>query len=359
MSDDSGEKEFAPSAHKLQEARRKGELPMGRDLLAAAGLGGLALAALASPDSLLRLATAAAVLLDQADRLAPLMASGTPSPLGGLAWAVGVAIAPFFGLPMVAVIAALVAQNAFVVAPSRLEPKLSRISPIEGAKKKFGRAGLFEFSKSFVKLAAVSSMLGVYLAARSDAVLSSIQLQAGQVVALLGQILIEFLALVVALQLAIGGVDLLWQRAEHLRKNRMSRKEMMDEVKQSEGNPEVKAQRRRQAMEIASNRMMADVPKADVVIVNPTHYAVALKWDRTARGAPVCVAKGVDETAARIRKIAAEAGVPLRHDPPTARVLHATVEIGAQIRPEHYRAVAAAIRFAEAMRQRARGRPKE
>jgi flagellar biosynthetic protein FlhB len=102
--------------------------------------------------------------------------------------------------------------------------------------------------------------------------------------------------------------------------------------------------------------MLDDVPKADVVIVNPTHYAVALKWRRGDRGAPVCLAKGVDEIAARIRERAAGAGVPLHADPPTARALFATVEIGREITPEHYRAVAAAIRFSEAMRARARER---
>ena len=109
-------------------------------------------------------------------------------------------------------------------------------------------------------------------------------------------------------------------------------------------------------MEISQNQMMPEVPKADVVIVNPTHYAVALKWSRSPGEAPVCVAKGVDEIAHAIRKAASEAGVPIHSDPPTARALHATVEIGAEIPVEQYRAVAAAIRFAQAMRERARGR---
>ena len=102
------------------------------------------------------------------------------------------------------------------------------------------------------------------------------------------------------------------------------------------------------------NQMMAEVAKADVVIVNPTHYAVALKWDRRARRAPVCVAKGVDEIAARIRERAAAAGVPIHRDPPTARALYASVDLGCEIRPDQYRAVAAAVRFAEAMRKRAK-----
>jgi flagellar biosynthetic protein FlhB len=112
-------------------------------------------------------------------------------------------------------------------------------------------------------------------------------------------------------------------------------------------------QRRQRGHDIATNRMIADVATADVVIVNPTHYAVALKWSRATGGAPICVAKGVDDVAARMRAAAAKAGVPLHSDPPTARAVFATVDIGQQILPEHYRAVAAAIRFAERMRKRA------
>ena len=129
---------------------------------------------------------------------------------------------------------------------------------------------------------------------------------------------------------------------------------MREEAKQSEGDPHMKAQRRSRAEAIATNRMLLDVPKADVVIVNPTHYAVALKWSRTRGSAPVCVAKGEDELALRIREIAATARMPVHADPPTARALHATVAIGREIAPEHYRAVAAAIRFADRMRKAAR-----
>jgi flagellar biosynthetic protein FlhB len=141
-----------------------------------------------------------------------------------------------------------------------------------------------------------------------------------------------------------------------MRKHRMSHKEMRDEHKQMEGDPHMKQERRQRAIDIAMNKMLADVPDADVVVVNPTHYAVALKWDRKRGTAPKCVAKGVDEVAAKIREIAAENGVALHSDPPTARAIHASVEVGDEIRPEHYRAVAAAIRFAEALRKKARRR---
>ena len=134
----------------------------------------------------------------------------------------------------------------------------------------------------------------------------------------------------------------------------MSHKELTDEAKQAEGDPHMKQQRRQRGHEIAMNKMIAEVPTADVVIVNPTHYAVALKWDRSTPGAPECVAKGVDNVAARIREIAQENAVPIHSDPPTARALYASVNLGEEIAPEHYKPVAAAIRFAEAMREKAR-----
>ena len=127
----------------------------------------------------------------------------------------------------------------------------------------------------------------------------------------------------------------------------------MDEVKHSEGDPHIKQQRRQRAVEIAMNQMLSDVPDAGCRDRQPTHYAVALKWDRLSSGAPVCVAKGIDEIAARIREVAAENAVPIHSDPPTARALHASVDIGDEISPDHYVPVAAAIRFAEAVRRKA------
>jgi flagellar biosynthetic protein FlhB len=166
-------------------------------------------------------------------------------------------------------------------------------------------------------------------------------------------LLLRFLALVFAVWLALGAVDYLWQRAQHHHRNRMSHQEMRDELKQSEGDPHAKGERRRRGREIASNHMLDNVASASVVIVNPTHFAVALKWSPQSLGAPVCVAKGVDEIAARIRERARAAGVPIHSDPVTARALFASVKLDSEVRPEHYAAVAAAIRFAETMRARA------
>lgn len=160
------------------------------------------------------------------------------------------------------------------------------------------------------------------------------------------------LALVVAILFA--GVDLLWKHFDFRRRNRMTRKEVEDEHKDSEGDPHLKAARRQKAVDLALGSMLADVEKADVVIVNPTHYAVALEWKRGSGKAPVCLAKGVDEVAARIRERAREYKVPIWSDPPCARALHARTKIGEEVPREQFGPVAAAIRFAEAMRAKAR-----
>jgi flagellar biosynthetic protein FlhB len=207
-----------------------------------------------------------------------------------------------------------------------------------------------------VKLCVISAVLAIFLSREAEAILGLMHLSPGMITAELSRLLTGFLMVVLAVSLSIAAIDYVWQYFEHIRKNRMSHKELRDEAKESEGDPHLKGERRRRGMDIATNRMLADVPKADVVIVNPTHYAVALKWSRKKGAAPTCVAKGVDEVAARIREAAAEAGVPVHRDPPTARALHATVEIGREIGADHYKAVAAAIRFAERMRARARGK---
>lgn len=351
MSDESATKEFEPSPRKLEDARRKGEVPIGRDLLTAAAWGGLLVGLTIAPQALPELGVLGMAMLEHPERL----------PMGRpLARDLGLGIVravwPLFVVPPVAVIGALIAQRAIVLAPTRLAPRLSRISPLAGAKRRFGPGGLFDFAKSTTKLIAVSLVLGWFLLHHAPALISATALPAPAIIRLLGQLLGDFLVVIIALQVLIGGIDLLWQHHDHRRRLRMSRQEMMDELKNAEGDPQLKAQRRARATAIANNRMLADVPAADVVIVNPTHYAVALKWDRGRRGAPVCVAKGVDGMALRIREIAMTAGIPLRHDPPTARALHAVVEISAEIPPEHYRTVAAAIRFADAINRANRHR---
>lgn len=354
--DDEGEKQFEPSQKKLDDARAKGEIAKSTDLTTAAAYAGFLLVALTMGGvGLLGLGASMGILLGQSATLSQMVFSGGGVAFtGGVMQAVLINAAPWFAVPAVFALLSVIAQRAFVVTPSKLQPKLNRISPLSGFKNKFGRQGLFEFFKSMTKLIIYSVILGFFLMAQSDRIIGSLMLEPGLIVAELGRMIVQLMAVVCVVAFVLGGIDFLWQRAEHFRKNRMTRKEMMEELKQTEGDPMMKQQRRQKGQELAMNQMLADVPQADVVIVNPTHFAVALKWDRMAGTAPVCVAKGVDEIAAMIRDKAHEHSVPLHSDPPTARALHATVEIGQEITSDHYRAVAAAIRFAETIRRKAR-----
>ena len=306
---DESQKIFDPTPQKLQKAREKGEVAKSVDLMVAAAYAGLLLAR---------------------------------------------SIAPWFVVRAALVIIAIIAQRAFVMAPTKLEPKMSRISIMQNAKNKFGRSGLFEFFKSFAKLVLYSICLGLFLSVSLPDMIGAMHGGPFITSALLAELCMQFMFLVVLIAAGLGVIDAVFQQFEHQRKNRMTRKEVMDEMKDSEGDPQMKSQRRQRAQEIAGSQMLADVPKADVIVVNPTHYAVALKWDRQPGTAPICVAKGVDEMAATIRRLAAEAGVPIHRDPPTARALHETAELGQEISPDHYAPVAAAIRFAEDMRRKAK-----
>lgn len=354
--DDEAEKSFDASPQKLKHAREKGDIPRSSDLFTASGYFGLIVACSAAGAwTVETIGTALTVLLDQPHNLAAVFFSGTASaPVGGLLQELALGTIAVFGLPLLFVLGMVAVQRAFLFTPSKLQPKLSRISLLSNVKNKFGRNGLFEFAKSALKLFIFSGVLGVFLLARIDDVLATMHSDPGLIARHMIELSVEFFIVIFCVALIIGAVDWTWQYAEHLRQNRMTRQELLDETKDAEGDPHLKNERRQRGQSIASNRMLSDVRTADVVIVNPTHFAVALKWSRAPGSAPTCVAKGVDETAAAIKAAAVEAGVPIHSDPPTARALHATIEIGDQIREEHFQPVALAIRFAENMRRRAK-----
>lgn len=358
MAEEEQDKQHEPSQKKLEDARKKGDLPRSQDLTSAISYATILLGLVAIGPWIARhFGDIGAEIFRRIELPAATRAHlGLPLESVPLGLELGRGILPLLVAPGCLVIASLMAQRSLVFVPSKLAPKLSRISPVSNAKNKFGRSGLFEFFKSSLKLTIVSGVLTLFLKARMDQIAATMTASPGAVSLLMGRLAVEFLGIVVLVFGVIGAVDLLFQHAEHRRRNRMSQQELKDEMKESEGDPHMKMTRRRKAQEIALSTMMRDVPEASVVIVNPTHYAVALKWDTSFTGPPVCVAKGVDEVAARIREAAMEAGVPIHSDPPTARAIHAMTEIGQEILPDHYRPVAAAIRFAESMRAKARGR---
>lgn len=355
--DSGGEKSFEPTPQKLAEARRKGDVPRSMNASAAAGFIGIFIAlTVAGQSGIQDVGTVLASFIANSDTLTgKVLAPGGGIFFQKIANEVFSGLSTIFLLPFGAAAAALIAQQAFVLSTDKLVPKASRLNPLANAKQKFGITGLVQFAQNLIKMGAVTVAFSMYLTSRSEELIGIVRGTPGAAVGLLGEMLIALFSIACVIFGAIGLIDVLWQRFDHARKLRMTHEEIKEEHKRTEGDPQLKQMRRQKAEALATNRMLQDVADADVIIVNPTHFAVALKWSRAQGSAPVCVAKGVDEIAARIREIGAEAGVPIQRDPPTARVLYDTVEIGDEIQPEHYRAVAAAIRFAERIRQRMRG----
>lgn len=350
MSEENDDKPFEASEQKLRKAREKGDIPRSAELNVAAMYLGVWLAFAIGAGVAVKAWLSMAARALGSEGWAPGAAGALALALGQQAgWIVLVLAA----LPALVILVALIAGRGLVFAPQKLAFDINRINPMKTASQKFGKSGLVNFAISLGKVALVCAG-GWFLFASLLGHLVASPLAGNRWVADLGVLLGRVLMLALAVSILFAGIDMGWQRFDHARKNRMSRKEMEDEFKDSEGDPHFKAARRQRAIDIATNQMLADVARADVVIVNPTHYAVALEWKRGSGRAPVCLAKGTDEVAARIRERAQEHRVPIYSDPPCARAIHATVEVGKEIRREQFAAVAAAIRFAEKMREKAR-----
>ncbi|MEM9782780.1 MAG: EscU/YscU/HrcU family type III secretion system export apparatus switch protein [Pseudomonadota bacterium] len=348
---DGQERALDPTDRRLETARQQGDIARSPDAQTAAGYLGLALALVAfGRDAAEALGAALVPFVERPSELAALMLRPGDG-LTDLANAVAAAVAPALLLPALAVLVFLVASRGVVFAPGRLAPKLSRLSPIENAKQRYGTSGLVDFLKASLKMALLLLVLAIVLAGLADRLGEAVHAPARALPRWLELPLLDVLAGTLLVSLVLGTGDFLYQRHAHRVRLRMSREDLKREMRESEGDPETERRRQDRARSLANNRMMMDVPKAAVVITNPTHVAVALAWERAPGSAPRCVAKGQDAIAIRIKARAVEAGVPVREDPPTARALLATVDIGSEIEPEHYRAVAAAILFADALRR--------
>ncbi len=354
--EESSEKPFEASPRKLEEARKRGEVPVSQELVTfGVYISILGVAAFAGLWSLNKGGLAILPYIAAPDRLAEAVFAENGQ-LAHLPMAIEVvgSVSVWLAAPFIFALGVAFLQGALVISAQKVQPKANRISPATNAKQKYGPDGIFNFLKSFVKLCVYCGVLALVFQSDLESILAMPALPVQKVLALTGELSFRFLAASAAVIFVIAVIDFSWQRAQFLRRQRMSFKELKDELKDTEGDPYTKQARRQKAYDIATNQMLTDVPDADVVVVNPEHFAVALKWDRQRGTAPVCVAKGVDEIAARIREVATENAVPIYRDPPTARALHATVEIGDEIAFEHYQAIAAAIRFADQMREKAR-----
>lgn len=358
QSDDGEDKSHDPTPQKLKKSREEGEVVHSTEVTSAATYGALYLIIIimggwisTNIGSLLK------TFLQRPDDVSVALLRSTGGGFAlDLVLKLIIGISPvFLGLAL-ATICSLLVQRAVVFAPSKLKPKISRISVISNAKQKYGSNGLFEFFKSFVKLSAILSILFFFFKDRFLEFPALSAFPASSFASVIHRETVFFTGLITIVAVGIATIDYPWKRAQHHKKLMMTFQELKKENKESEGDPAMKNARRERAHALATNHMMDEVPKANVIIVNPTHYAVALMWDRKNGGAPVCVAKGVDEVAARIRKVGTEAGVPIKRDPPIARSIYAVVEIGKEIKREHYAAVAAAIHYADEVQKKSKER---
>src|SRR3989344_2510248 len=234
-------------------------------------------------------------------------------------------------------------QTGLRFTPDKLKPELSKISPKKGFERMFGPDGLMQFAKSLVKVSVIAILAWWILKPVVPKFSSLSALDVGAILPFCMDILKRLVFAVVGLSLLVAGGDWFWQRQRFLTRQKMTKEEVKEDYKNSEGDPHVKARQKQLRYERARRRMMQAVPQATVVVMNPTHYAVALQPEQGETAAPMCVAKGLDSLALKIRAIAEEAGVPVIEDPPLARALYASVDIDEMIPPAHFEAVAKII----------------
>jgi flagellar biosynthesis protein FlhB len=254
------------------------------------------------------------------------------------------AVAIPFLLLMLAAIGGNAIQHRLVWSAESLTPRLSKISPISGAKRLFSKQSLANFFKGLAKLVVVGTVATALLWPARKRLESLVATDPAAIAPFTRSLSLQLFGGVVAILAIIAAADYLFQYRQWYERQKMSLREVRDEFKESEGDPKIKAKVRQLRHARMKKRMMAAVPSATVVITNPTHFAVALQWER-GMNAPVCVAKGQDVIALKMREVAAENDVPIVENPPLARTLHATVEIDQEIPAEHYKAVAEVISY--------------
>ncbi len=275
--------------------------------------------------------------------------------LQALGWHVAAAMLAALALPFlfstIAAVAGNMLQHRPVWSIEALMPKPSRLSPMQGLKRVLGKEAIVNFLKGLIKIVVVGAVIGLVLWPYRGFFESMASADVAAMLPQTSRMIVKLMGSVLAIYFLLAVVDYLYQRHTWIQRQMMTRQEMKEEFKETEGSPEIKqklAQIRRQR---AQRRMMAQVPKASVVIMNPTHYAVALKYE-PGMDAPVCVAKGLDELALRIKAVATEHDVPVVENPPLARALHASVEIDGAIPEDQYKAVAEVIGFVMRLRRR-------
>ncbi len=342
---DEAQKTEDATPKKLEEARKQGNIPLSREVNNwVMLLAGTLVIGILSPYMATSLMVTLKFYIEQSHQI-----EGTP---GGLYLMLGNGMKDVFNalaLPliffMVAAFIGPFSQVGPLFAPKSIKPDFSKISPIKGFKRLFSMRSLMEFVKGLMKISIVGVVGTIILYPFYGEIEHVITIPTEQIIVEMKELIMRLMIGVLIVLFIVAMIDLVYQRVEHSKKMRMTRQEIKDEYKQTEGDPMVKGKLRQLRAEKARQRMMQSVPQADVIITNPTHYSIALKYDTETMDAPKCIAKGVDEVAMRIREVAKEHDIILYENVPLARALYDTVEIDETIPAEHFKAVAEVISY--------------
>ncbi|MBI2236254.1 MAG: flagellar biosynthesis protein FlhB [Magnetospirillum sp.] len=345
MAEDAEDKTEDPTDRKLSNAREEGQVMASQEVKTWASLvGGLILVGMMAPGIARDIKSLMMPFIEHPHTIA--MDGGS---LRAVAVEVAIHVMMALALPVAVILVlglgATFAQQGFLFVPKRIKPDFDKINPLKGLKRLFSLRQLVEFAKSLVKLAVVGSVVAWMIWGRMNEFANLPGLDLMALMDYLHHRVVVLVAAIMIMVTTVSAADWFYQRWDFNEKMRMTKQEVKDEHKQTEGDPMIKSRLRSLRMQRARQRMMAAVPDASVVVTNPTHFACALKYDMENMNAPVLVAKGADFVAQRIREIAEENDVPLVENPPLARALYASVELDQEVPPEHYKAVAEIIGY--------------
>src|SRR5882672_720289 len=347
--EDDTEKSEDPTQKRLEDAHARGDVVKSHEVSTWFVLAGATLILSSFSGSMSSGLTATLRGLLSGAHGIPVDGRGLVQTMQTLGFGIIAAVAIPFALLALAAIVGNMIQHRLVWSGEGLKPKLSKISPAAGFKRLFSKIALANFIKGLVKLTLIGAVMAVILWPKRHQLDGLVTMDPAVVLPLTKTLSLEILGTVVAILAIVAAADYLFQYRQWYERQKMSVRELREEFKQTEGDPAIKAKIRQLRQNRARKRMMAAVPKASVIITNPTHYAVALQYDR-GMNAPLCLAKGIDNIALKIREVAAEHNIPVVENPPLARALHATVEIDQEVPPEHYRAVAEVIGYVMRLR---------
>ena len=334
-----------PTQKRLAEAHDHGDVVKSTEVSTFVVLAGGTLAiAIFGRSAAESLATTMRMFLERPEQLS-LGGGDLQAMMGSILWRMATILGPFFALMVAAGLGGNLIQHRPVFTFDRIKPDFSKLSLGSGLKRMFGVDGLSNLAKGLIKIAIVGLAIWTQVWPERSKLESVLDQSPAGVAGDMSHLLFKVLIAALAALALIAAGDYFLQRFRFIQRNRMSKQEIKEEFRQTEGDPAVKAKIRQIRMERSRRRMIAAVPEATVIITNPTHFAVALKYESGKMAAPVCVAKGVDALALRIREVAKAHDVPIIENPPLARALHASVEVDQAIPAEHYKAVAQVIGY--------------